>query len=239
MNQKPDTPRVVVGPPLVVVGASGHGLVVAEAAESAGYSVVGFLDDGLPAGVTALGARVLGGSAVLPELVRAHPLLGVAIAIGDNAVRRRCMQKIQTLCPGVWFPPVRHAAARIAPDAVIGEGAVVLAGAVVCVGARVGDFALVNTRASLDHHSVLGAFASLAPAAATGGDVRIGDGAAIGMGACVLQGRAVGADAVVGAMALVYDDVPPGMVVHGIPARARGARDFSKSYLSHPRRETR
>ena len=46
---------------LLVVGAGGHGRSVAEAAELSGqFEVVGFLDDSLPAGATALGLPVLG-----------------------------------------------------------------------------------------------------------------------------------------------------------------------------------
>lgn len=46
---------------LLVVGAGGHGCSVAEAAELSGhFEVMGFLDDSLPAGETALDWPVLG-----------------------------------------------------------------------------------------------------------------------------------------------------------------------------------
>jgi FlaA1/EpsC-like NDP-sugar epimerase len=46
---------------LLVVGAGGHGLSVAEAAELSGqFEIVGLLDDSLPAGESVLGVPVLG-----------------------------------------------------------------------------------------------------------------------------------------------------------------------------------
>jgi acetyltransferase-like isoleucine patch superfamily enzyme len=44
----------------------------------------------------------------------------------------------------------------------------------------------------------------------------------LGAGATVLQGVTVGADAVVAAGAVVTRDVPPGMLVAGVPARVSG-----------------
>ncbi len=47
-------------------------------------------------------------------------------------------------------------------------------------------------------------------------------GATLGSGAVILGGVRIGADALVGAGAVVTQDVEPGAVVVGVPARARG-----------------
>jgi maltose O-acetyltransferase len=52
--------------------------------------------------------------------------------------------------------------------------------------------------------------------------VRIGDDAWIGFGASVLKGVTIGAGAVVAARSVVLDDVPPGAIVGGSPARIIG-----------------
>ena len=52
---------------------------------------------------------------------------------------------------------------------------------------------------------------------------RVGRGASIGSGAVILCGITIGPNALIGAGAVVTADVPPGMIVAGVPARVRGA----------------
>jgi acetyltransferase-like isoleucine patch superfamily enzyme len=54
--------------------------------------------------------------------------------------------------------------------------------------------------------------------------VRVGDGVWIGAGAKILDGVEIGAHAVIGAAAVVRENVPPGAVAVGIPARVVGSR---------------
>ena len=59
--------------------------------------------------------------------------------------------------------------------------------------------------------------------------IRIGRGAWIGANAVVLGGVTIGAQAVVAAGALVTKDVPPNIIVAGVPAKPIGERsDFRK-----------
>jgi hypothetical protein len=54
---------------LLIIGASGHGRSVAEAAELSGaFEVVGFLDDVLPVGTVVLNGAVLGSISGLSSL---------------------------------------------------------------------------------------------------------------------------------------------------------------------------
>jgi dTDP-4-amino-4,6-dideoxy-D-glucose acyltransferase len=67
--------------------------------------------------------------------------------------------------------------------------------------------------------------------------IRVARHAMIGAGSVVLPGVTIGAGAAVGALSLVKDDVAPGMVVAGIPAREIGRRepgyeDLAAQYLA-------
>jgi acetyltransferase-like isoleucine patch superfamily enzyme len=53
--------------------------------------------------------------------------------------------------------------------------------------------------------------------------VKIGDGIFIGAGALIMPGITIGDTSVVGARSLVLNDVPPGVVVAGVPAKIIGS----------------
>jgi UDP-2-acetamido-3-amino-2,3-dideoxy-glucuronate N-acetyltransferase len=50
--------------------------------------------------------------------------------------------------------------------------------------------------------------------------IHVGAGASIGSGALIMGGITIGAGAMIGAGAVVTRDVPPGIIVAGVPARA-------------------
>lgn len=204
---------------IVVLGASGHGQVVADIlfqmwTKGREMEIVGFLDDD-PAlhGTRVMGLHVLGPLSALAET----PHDCVAIGVGDNAARARIFAE---LCKArEHFATAIHPAAVLAPDVVVGVGAVLAAGAVANPGAHIGENAILNTCASIDHHCVLSAHAHVAPGAHLAGNVHVGEGAFVGVGACATPGVTIGAWSVVGAGAAVVADVPERVTVGGVPAK--------------------
>jgi sugar O-acyltransferase (sialic acid O-acetyltransferase NeuD family) len=204
---------------ILVLGASGHGQVVADIlfqmwTKGREMEIVGFLDDD-PAlkGQRVLGLPVLGGLSDLPAV--AHDCL--AIGIGHNDIRARLFAELSAARKR--FVTAIHPAAVLAPDVVVGAGAVLAAGSVANPGARIGDNAILNTCASIDHHCQLAAHAHIAPGAHLAGNVRVGEGAFVGVGACVVPGVSIGAWSVIGAGAAVTADVPERATVGGVPAK--------------------
>jgi sugar O-acyltransferase (sialic acid O-acetyltransferase NeuD family) len=202
---------------LVVYGCGGHGKVVADIALTRGLAVAGFVDDGATVGARILGLPVLGGAGWL-EASRSR--VSVALGIGDKGARRR----VYELCTKLGMVPVTliHPTAAVAASAQLGAGVVVMAQAVINPDARVGDGVIINSGAVVEHDCEVGAFTHLAPNATLGGAVRIGALAHVGLGASVLPGKVIGDEAMVGAGAVVCADVPPRVVVVGVPARIRG-----------------
>lgn len=204
---------------IIVVGAGGHGQVVADillrmAEHGCGCAPVGYVDDRAAIhGLRLLELPVLGSVADLSQL--AHD--AIVVAVGDNLTRRRLYE--QLLAAGEQVATAIHPRAVLAPDAVIGRGVVVCAGAIVNPGSQIGDDVILNTGCTVDHHNQIGDHVHVGPGAHLGGDVAIGEGALIGIGATVMPQRRVGAWAIVGAAALAHRDVPAGATWVGVPGR--------------------
>lgn len=201
----------------LIIGGGGHARVVADillAMES--LEPAGYVTPDLCAGDTGpLGLTVLGDDTAIAEI----PHDAVIVAVGDNAVRERLFTRL--IRAGETVVNAVHPSAVVAPDAELGAGCVVCAGAVVGTGTIVGDNAILNTGCVVDHDCTVGPHAHVAPGATLAGGVMVGQGALIGVGASVIPGVLVGENATLGAGAVAVEDVPPGAVAVGVPARVR------------------
>jgi sugar O-acyltransferase (sialic acid O-acetyltransferase NeuD family) len=203
---------------LIIIGAGGHGAVVAEAAAlSREWSSIAFLDDNPCRGAEVVGCAVLGTTSELEKLIASGPNFEFFAALGDNRHRQEILLSIEEL--GGVLAKIVHPNSVISPSARIGAGTVVCAGAVISARAEIARGCIVNNAASIDHDCVLGNAVHISPGAHLAGDVTIGDRSWIGIGASVKEGINIGRDAIVGSGAAVVDDVPDSVVTTGVPAR--------------------
>jgi acetyltransferase EpsM len=205
---------------LLIVGAGGHGQVVADillTVEIRGGDLhpLGFLDDDVRlAGQTPLGLPVLG--TIAQAQVIDHD--AIVVAIGNNVVRRDIYLRLAAA--GERIVGAVHPSATIGRDVAIGPGTVVCAGAVVNPGCRVGSNVILNSGCIVEHHCRIADHAHIAPGACLGGEAAVGEGALVGIGAVILPGIQVGEGSVVGAGAVVTRSVAGRVVAVGAPARA-------------------
>lgn len=211
--------------PVLVIGAGGHGRVVADALRAAGRKVLGFLDPvpGLK-GTCIDGFEVLGDDSVLEDYAPDTVLLanGVGMIGTATTARRRVYERL--MGSGFRFATVQHPSATISISAVVLPGAQAMAGSVVQPGAAIGENSILNTGALVDHDCVIGRHCHIAPGVTLSGAVRIGDDSQIGTGASVIQGITIGVGALIAAGAVVVDDVPDGARVMGVPARVKNLK---------------
>jgi UDP-N-acetylbacillosamine N-acetyltransferase len=204
---------------LVIWGASGHALVVADIIRLRGdYEIVGFLDDVNPERHdTDFGsARILGGQEQLDILQQ----MGVKYLIfGFGNCDKRLELSELVRAKGFHLASAIHPQAAIAKDVQIGSGTVIAAGAVVNPGSKVGENVIISTCASVDHECVVEDGAHICPGVHLGGAVTIGRGAWIGIGATVKDKVRIGRHSLIGAGAVVLDDIPDGVVAYGVPAK--------------------
>jgi len=201
---------------LIIIGAGGHGKVVADAAEQmAHWNEIVFVDLLFPE------LKKCGSWDVVAKnfdaLENQDSSLEFVVAIGDNATRL----KVFLQCTSLGFHPVSiiHPSSYISPYVKIGAGSVVFANAVVNVSASLGRCCIVNTGATIDHDCTLGESVHISPGANIAGEVSIGDKSWVGIGACVKQQIEIGDNVIVGAGAAVVSNVSNDLVVTGTPAR--------------------
>lgn len=214
---RPERDRRAISRPFVILGAGGHGRVVAEALASSGLEVAAFLDPDRARWNTRVEAiPVVGGDDRIPDF----PVDRFYFAIGVGGVRdtrrRRSVHEAAS-ARGAVLPPVVAASAVVARSAKLGDGAQALTRAVLHPGALVGAGTVVNTGAIVEHDCVVGAHAFLGPGAILCGGAAVGDGAFIGAGAVILPGIKIGANALVAAGAVIRADVPDGRTALGRP----------------------
>ncbi len=204
---------------LYILGASGHGAVVAEIAMALGYRKIVFCDDD-PAkiGQTILDCLIIGDRHAVPEEAE------VVIAIGNNIIRN---QVIDEAVKQEWvLPALIHPSAVISPSAKIHAGTVVMANSVVNARAGIGPGCILNTGSSVDHDCELGASVHIAPGVRLSGNVIVGELSMLGTGSCAIQGITIGSNSVVGAGSVVVRDIPDNVVAYGNPARVKINRNL-------------
>lgn len=207
---------------LLILGAGGHGKVVADCALATGkFTELAFLDDRHPGLSTHFGCPVVGPLSAVYEAKSNYD--AIALGLGDNRLRRRWCNELADA--GFPLPPIVHPASWTSPSAALGAGTVVFAGAVVNCDARIGEAVIVNTGATVDHDCMLAAGVHLSPGVHLAGDVQIGVDSWMGIGSVAIQGCRIGRDVWIGAGAAVLGDLPDHVVAVGTPARVIKQRE--------------
>jgi sugar O-acyltransferase (sialic acid O-acetyltransferase NeuD family) len=201
---------------LLIVGAGGHGRVVADiAASDAVWTEIAFLDDGVPVSQKSGDWTVVGRFSQLASLTKRYD--ACVAALGDARLRLEHLS--QAKAAGFRIPTLVHPGAVVSKKAQLAEGVVVCAAAVVNIGASIARGCIVNTGATVDHDCRLEEGVHICPGAHLAGNVAIGARSWFGIGAVAKQGIRIGSDVTVGAGAVCLENVTDGVTVVGVPAR--------------------
>lgn len=137
---------------LLILGAGGHGRVIAEIAKEIGnYSLISFLDDSFSINRR---KNFIGSFADVEKFAGAYE--DAFVALGNSDLRKQWMVKLYSL--GYNLPVLVHPDAYISSSSVIESGSVVMQGAVIQCGAKLGKGCIVSSNAIVDHDATVGEY---------------------------------------------------------------------------------
>ncbi len=213
---------------IIIIGASGHGKVIADIAVQCGYEKILFLDDD-PKIKECGGFPIVGTSRESIEYTEYDFIVG----IGDARVRKRIQEQLES--EGLHVITLIHPSAVVADSALIQSGTAVMAGAVINPGAKIGKGCIVNTCSSIDHDCVVSDYVHISVGAHIAGMVQIGVRTCVGAGATVSNNLSICGDCVIGAGAVVIKNIETRGTYIGVPARMMGTVKIDRGgyWLNH------
>lgn len=202
--------------PLILVGGGGHCKSVIEAAESAGYQILGVLDMPEEVGKEILSTKVIGTDDDIPAYVDKAEFVITVGFIKNPAIRIKLYNKVKEA--GGKFATIVASTAHVSKYATIGEGTVVMHQAFVNAGAKVGHNVILNTFSNIEHDAVIGNQCHISTGTMVNGDCKVGDNCFIGSQSVLANGISVGDEIVVGAGSLVRKSIKEKGIYSGNPA---------------------
>ena len=200
---------------LVIIGAGGHGRVVADIAlKSEKYKNIYFLDDAVTS--DQLGLPVLG---TVSEVNNFCATADFFVAVGNSDARKRITEIIKS--EGCSIATLVHPAAVIGKDVSIDEGSVIMAGVVINPCVKIGRGVIVNTSSSIDHDCRICDYSHISVGAHIAGMTTIGRGTWVGAGSTVIESLSVCDDCFIGAGSVVVKSIAESGKYFGVPARKK------------------
>jgi sugar O-acyltransferase (sialic acid O-acetyltransferase NeuD family) len=141
------------------------------------------------------------------------------IATGDNEMRKKHYELIKN---HTKKEPINC----IHPSAVvetrrIGHGNLICPNASVHIDSIIGNCTIINTSSVVEHDCYIGDYSQISPNTTLCGYVKIGENCFISAGSTIIPKIEVGDNSVVAAGSVVITDVPPNVMVAGIPSKVK------------------
>lgn len=205
---------------LILLGGGGHCESVIDAAESAGFTIMGILD--LPETVEqkVLQYPIIGTDDMIPSLADKAEFVITVGQIKSNNTRVKLAELVRQA--GGKFATIIASDAYVSKHASLGEGTVVLHKAVVNANARIGRHAIINTLADIEHDAIVGDFCHISTAAIVNGEVTIGNNVFVGSSSVIHHCKNITDNVIVAAGSVVSRNLKDSGIYAGNPIKFYG-----------------
>jgi len=198
---------------VIIIGASGHGKVVADIILKSNDKVYGFLDDSEELRDTFCGFPVLG---KIDKYTKYLDDCEFIIAIGNANIREKIAGKLNDI---KWYTAIHPTAAISNIDVFIQEGTTIMANTVINSSTSIGKHCIINTSSVVEHDNTIADYAHISVGAKLAGNVYIGKKTWVGIGATIKNNISICDNCVIGAGAVVVDQIEMKGTYIGVPAK--------------------
>ncbi|MDR4168527.1 acetyltransferase [Bacillus nitratireducens] len=199
---------------LLIIGASGHGKVIADIALKMNkWQSISFLDDNETL-KSSMGIEIIDKSASISKYIDDYDFF---VGIGNNVIREKIQRQLET--EGASIPVLIHPSAIIGEQVYLEAGTVVMAGAVINCCTKIGKGCIINTTSTVDHDNIIEDYVHISPGAYLAGTVNIGRGTWLGIGSIISNNINVTGGCRIGAGTVVVKDITELGTYVGVPSR--------------------
>lgn len=191
---------------VIIVGAGGHGKVIADIIKLNGDEIIGYLDDKSPEELPDY--KIIGKTSEIKKDENWY-----IIAVGDSYIREKLMKTEAN-----WYTAI-HPTAVVASDVTIGEGTCVMANVVINPGTKVKKGVIINTAVTIDHDCKIEQFVHIAPGSHLSGTVTVEEHTWIGVGSIVSNNIKICSKCKIGAGGVVIKDITKAGTYVGVPVK--------------------
>lgn len=203
---------------VVIIGAGGHGKVIADIIIKSGDNLLGFLDDNIEKGTVVIKNTshvVIGKIEECIKISEENQDVCFIIGIGNNQTRKDIADKYKD----IKYYTAIHPSSQVAIDVDIGEGTTIMANACINTSAKIGRHCIINTGAIIEHDNIIEDFVHISPNVALGGTVKIGKSTHVGIGSTIKNNITICENCKIGAGAVVVKDIEKEGTYIGVPTK--------------------
>lgn len=200
---------------LLIIGAGGHGKVIADIASQMNqWNEIAFVDDYIEEASIEKFPVIGKTNLIDEEVIQQNDFF---VAIGNNQKRKEQYDSLKN--KNANLVTIIHPSAVISENVNIGDGTAIMPGAIINTMSVIGDACIINTNASIDHDTVIEDYVHISPGVNVAGSSHIGTLSWLGIGSTIINNVSICSESMIGAGAVVVNNIREQGTYVGIPAK--------------------
>lgn len=199
---------------VLIFGGGGHAKMCIDIIkQTRTHSIIGIVDDNIPAQTEVLGVPVLGTINTTDLLIKKglqFAVLGIG-GVLNKGLRKKVFLSLKEM--DLHIPNIIHPSSSVESSVTLGEGNQIMQGAIVGSNVQIGNNCIINSGSIISHDTVIGDNVHIAPGAIIAGGVTIKDDTIIGMGCTLFLGLTIGENVIIQNGVNIFKDIEDNEII--------------------------